>query len=357
MSPENERTSRGANDPDRPAKATWAVHRPTGRLRALAAGSAGDLAAFAKGAARTVSRRGRRAPDAGQEERVERRGPDPVRRAGVGPVPHRSLHARMIDLRTGWARLLPARAAREAAQSLLVKPLLRSELAVEVYGAQAAVDLAPVLLVANHASHLDAAVIVAGLPDAVRRRTVVAASADYFFDAWWRALPSALVFNSLPVHDGDVSGAARLLARGWSVLVFGEPSRSDDGSVHDFDRTVGDLALRTSAPVLPVGIRGTFAAMPRGRFRIRSGRPRVSIRYGAPVRPRPGEAAPDVARRVTQAVRLLIAEDTATWWQVLRGRAESQAAPDPSAAAWRRVWAQTDRNSLGGPSRGDRIWH
>ena len=39
----------------------------------------------------------------------------------------------------------------------------------------------PVILVANHVSHLDTPVILAALPRRLRKRTVVAAAADYFY--------------------------------------------------------------------------------------------------------------------------------------------------------------------------------
>jgi 1-acyl-sn-glycerol-3-phosphate acyltransferase len=53
--------------------------------------------------------------------------------------------------------------------------------------------------VSNHSSHLDAPLVLCSLPDAWRERTAVGAAADYFFDVWWRASATALVFNAFPV--------------------------------------------------------------------------------------------------------------------------------------------------------------
>ncbi|HEX3198307.1 MAG TPA: 1-acyl-sn-glycerol-3-phosphate acyltransferase, partial [Propionibacteriaceae bacterium] len=99
--------------------------------------------------------------------------------------------------RTGWARSAPARALRELVQVVGVKNVMRKELAVEVYGLDEFRQLdGPALIVANHASHLDTAVLLSTLPTRRRRHTAVAIEADYFFDSWWRASGSAIAFNT-----------------------------------------------------------------------------------------------------------------------------------------------------------------
>ena len=45
----------------------------------------------------------------------------------------------------------------------------------------------PVIFAANHASHVDTALLLSSLPVRFRHRTVVAAAADYFFDRRWKA--------------------------------------------------------------------------------------------------------------------------------------------------------------------------
>src|ERR687890_1316130 len=89
---------------------------------------------------------------------------------------------------TAWARTRPVRILREVVHVVGVKPLLRAEVALDVEGVdELRAFNRPALIVANHASHLDTAVLLSTLPAARRRRTAVAAAADYFFGTVWRA--------------------------------------------------------------------------------------------------------------------------------------------------------------------------
>src|SRR5829696_4780672 len=109
--------------------------------------------------------------------------------------------------RTGWARLAPVRALRECVQVVGVKNVMRKELSVEVYGLDELRQLAgPALIVANHASHLDAAVLLSTLPAKRRRRTAVGVESGYFFDSALRTGASAIAFNTFPIEqDGPVT--------------------------------------------------------------------------------------------------------------------------------------------------------
>ena len=131
--------------------------------------------------------------------------------------------------RAGWARTAPVRGLREFVQVVGVKSVMRNELSVEVYGLDELRHLAgPAVLVANHASHLDTAVLLSTLPSKRRRRTAVGIVGDYFFESWLRSSASAIAFNTFPIErKGAPTGtAAGLLARGWSVVVFPEGTRS-----------------------------------------------------------------------------------------------------------------------------------
>lgn len=257
---------------------------------------------------------------------------------------------------TAWARTLPARVLREVVQVGGLRTLVQSQVHLDVHGLEELRELGgPAVVVANHASHLDTAVLLCSLPARRRRRTAVAAAADYFFDTWWRATGSAIAFNTFPIERGAMSATpGDLLAAGWSVVVYPEGTRSPDGFVGRFKLGAAWLAVEHQVPVIPVGLRGTYAAMPRGSAWPVAGRPRVSVRFGAPLMPQPGETLRQLAPRISTAVRSLIAEDETSWWAAQRGAAT---VPDiPPAGSWRRTWQQSETPTEGGRPPPATIW-
>ena len=152
----------------------------------------------------------------------------------------------------------------------------------------------PVIFVANHASHLDTPLILLSLPDEWRRRTAVAAAADYFFDTWWRAVGSVAAVQHVPDRPSRRPMSAtpgEVLADGWSLVIFPEGTRSKDGWVGRFRMGAAFLACEYGVPVVPIAHRGTFAAMPRGQGWPSPGRRQLTVRFGEPLRPGRGGVA------------------------------------------------------------------
>lgn len=247
-----------------------------------------------------------------------------------------------------WARRPAACQTRALILRFGLKPLLHAEIKVSVRGRDVLEGLTPpVVFVANHTSHLDAPLILTALPSSWQKRTAVGAAADYFFDAWWRAHSTALVFNAFPVERSgalrSVGVARDLLAQRWNLLVFPEGTRSHDGWMGDFKRGAAMLAAYADAPVVPVAVHGAFRAMPRGRAWPLPGRPPVAVRFGSPVVPADGERTSELNERVRAELARALHEQNATWWEAQRAAA-SEATCDPSgppATRWRRVWDAT----------------
>lgn len=262
-----------------------------------------------------------------------------------------------------WSRRMPARAIREVLQKGALEPALRHTVDLHVHGRDMLDDLVgPVVFVANHTSHMDTPLILCTLPQQVRRRTAVAAAADYFFDTWWRATSSCLLFNVFPIErrsSGALSATpADLLADGWNILIFPEGTRSNDGWATNFKLGAAFIALHAGVPIVPVAIRGSFAAMPRGRSWPVPGRLPVTVRYGEPLRAAEGENVRSFGPRVEAAVAQLADEDATTWWQAQRRAAQSQTPTlaGPQAATWRRRWAATEPPSVPGDVGRSRVW-
>ena len=256
--------------------------------------------------------------------------------------------ARSTVFRTDWARTRGGRAAREVAQKGVLEPLMRSQVRRQVEGLDILDRIdGPVIFAANHASHLDTPLILLSLPDEWRRRTAVAAAADYFFDTWWRAAGSSIVFNTFPIDRRGGTLATTpgdLLDQGWNLVIFPEGTRSKDGWVGRFQLGAAYLATQYGVPVVPIAHRGTFAAMPRGQNWPSPGRRQLTLRFGEPIVPEEGESPRSFAPKIRTAVAELLDEDRSTWWEARR-RAAVAATPDPAGpdvAPWRRIWEQTE---------------
>jgi 1-acyl-sn-glycerol-3-phosphate acyltransferase len=246
---------------------------------------------------------------------------------------------------TEWARTPAARAAREALQRFALRPLVWSQTDPRVHGLDHLDGLRPpVVFVANHSSHLDAPLVLCSLPKRWRERTAVGAAADYFFDVWWRAAGTALIFNAFPVERSGGRKLSdtpwRLLMEGWNIVVFPEGTRSRDGWVGRFRPGVARLCLGAGVPAVPMAIRGAFAAMPRGRGWPNPGRYPISVRYGPPLFPREGEPTRVFLARLGDALARLWDEDADDWWssQLRAGRGETRAPTGPPGPRWLRVW-------------------
>ena len=254
------------------------------------------------------------------------------------------LPAKSTVFPSDWSRRKPAMAAREVAQKAGLEPLFRSQVRTHVEGLDILERIeGPVIFAANHASHLDTPLVLLSLPDAWRRRTAVAAAADYFFDTWWRAVGSSLFFGTMPIdrRGGSMAtGPREVLDDGWSLVIFPEGTRSKDGWLGTFRMGAAYLAVEHGVPVVPVAHRGTFAAMPKGAGWPARGRRQLTVRFGDPLVPGEGESVREFAPRVRDAVARLLDEDETDWYSAAR-RAAAGRTPDPSGpdvAEWRRVW-------------------
>jgi 1-acyl-sn-glycerol-3-phosphate acyltransferase len=252
---------------------------------------------------------------------------------------------------TAWARSRLAVTVRSGLQRGLLKPVTWSQTRPAVEGVEYLENLrGPAVFVANHSSHLDAPLIVTSLPRRFADRLAVGAAADYFFDARVRAAATVLFFNAFPVERHGSrrlrSLAVELIDDGWNLLLFPEGTRSEDGWMSAFKPGTAQLCVSKGVPVVPVALRGAYAAMPRGRNWPVPGRPRVSVRYGRPLYSAPGEGFRDLRIRMMRAVARLAAEEELGWYRALRADADDTLSlPGQAAAAggaeWRRIWEST----------------
>jgi len=139
----------------------------------------------------------------------------------------------------------------------------------------------PVLLIANHSSVLDPPFVGGVAP----RQLTFLAKAELFSVPGFGRLIHAL--NARPVRreGADASAlrvALRVLERRGALLVFPEGTRGEEGTLRAPKPGAALLAVLSGAPVVPVYVRGSGRAWPRGR---RLPRPaKVVVTFGPPLR-------------------------------------------------------------------------
>jgi 1-acyl-sn-glycerol-3-phosphate acyltransferase len=169
-----------------------------------------------------------------------------------------------------------------AASRLVVAVLLALIYRLRAFGGHRVPTSGPVLLVANHQSHLDAPVIAT----TCRRPLWFVARVGLF-----KSRPFAWLirtFNAIPIRQGESDAAAirAIIARlkaGGAVLIFPEGARTFDGSMQPFARGAAVLIRRTGCPVVPVAVDGCFEAWPRTRTLPRLWGQRLAVAFGEPI--------------------------------------------------------------------------
>jgi 1-acyl-sn-glycerol-3-phosphate acyltransferase len=225
--------------------------------------------------------------------------------AQQAPERARELAAVAAQLDIPWARSAPARWVRERFMQFVMNPILDHYAARRATGFEMLTQLKePVILVANHASHMDTPVILSALPRRLRKRTAVAAAADYFYKNRLVASMVALLFNTVPIErkgGGMSKGTSHLdtlLDDGWNLLLYPEGTRSRGDGLGRVRRGAAVLASHHNLSIVPIRVTGTAAAMPPGavwpkrlRGRLFSRRHRVEVTFGEPIPPLSDTAA------------------------------------------------------------------
>jgi long-chain acyl-CoA synthetase len=186
-----------------------------------------------------------------------------------------------------WSR--PVLVLRIVWIELVMRPLVWFFAAPRVtYTSGAASQLAPgnrqpatpLLILSNHITAYDGALILYALPRHLRRHVAAAMSGEMLLDYrgmrnqgnWFLNLlaPAAYwlltaLFNVFPLPRAkgfrrSFAHAGEAMDRGYSVLIFPEGSRSHTGHINAFRPGIGLLAQQSQAPILPVALGGLYEA-------------------------------------------------------------------------------------------------
>jgi 1-acyl-sn-glycerol-3-phosphate acyltransferase len=149
------------------------------------------------------------------------------------------------------------------------------------------------IVVANHSSHADTAVLLAALPP--KAKPVFGAAADYWFDVPVRRFIATSLAGVLPVrrsgggsYDALLAAARPALRAGRTVVIYPEGTRSTDGTIGEFRSGALRLARECGVPIVPVALTGTADVLPKGG---RWSPAPMQVRIGEPVDPTTASAA------------------------------------------------------------------
>ena len=136
----------------------------------------------------------------------------------------------------------------------------------------------PLLVVSNHQSNMDPPILSASIP----RRINFMAKRGLFHNPVASHFLKAYGAFPLNQNGGDLAAiqkSVQLLSQDAAMGIFPEGTRSP-GAMRKAIPGIALVALRSGAPILPVGITGTerigplwHVAVPTGEFRIRIGQP------------------------------------------------------------------------------------
>ncbi len=178
-----------------------------------------------------------------------------------------------------WPWWKPFQWIRAAFVEAVLRPMTWLLVAPRIVGPDKPLPKGPLIIVANHVTSYDGALIVDALPAPYRRWMSIAMLGEmlaqfrhwrnpwkpgdksfYIFGqpAYW--LVTAL-FNVFPLpsqrdFQRSFAHAGKALDHGYNVLVFPEGTLSPDGQMARFRMGVGLLAKQSYVPVLPVAMRG-----------------------------------------------------------------------------------------------------
>jgi len=165
----------------------------------------------------------------------------------------------------------------------VLSPVFKLAWRVHVEGLDHVPADGPAILCPNHTSIIDSFMLPLVLP----RRITFVGKAEYL-DSWkTRYLFPAMGMIPIDRAGGDAAAraldaAARVLGRGELFGIYPEGTRSRDGKLHRGHTGPARLALRTGAPIVPVGLQGTRDIQPPDAKLPRPFRS-CTVRFGRPI--------------------------------------------------------------------------
>ncbi|CAH0532458.1 hypothetical protein VST7929_00287 [Vibrio stylophorae] len=154
---------------------------------------------------------------------------------------------------------------------LIIRSIIGLVLGLNIRRRQLIPNQGPVILVANHNSHLDTMVLMTLLSNAQLKRAKPVAAMDYFLKNRLLAWFALKIVGILPIsrhREADQDPLApcyEALERGDILIFFPEGSRGEPEKRCQFKGGIAKLAARyPDIPVVPIFLHGLGKALPKG---------------------------------------------------------------------------------------------
>lgn len=166
------------------------------------------------------------------------------------------------------------RALRVLFFAVLVRPVVLLALGLAVRHRQRLPVSGPMVVVANHNSHLDTMVLMSLFPLRVLPQLRPVAAADYFLRNRFLAWFSYHIIGIIPLTRGrsakgedPLAACHQALNQGAILILFPEGSRGEPEKMVEFKNGVAHLVRQHPAvPVLPIFMRGLGRVLPKGEW-------------------------------------------------------------------------------------------
>ena len=160
---------------------------------------------------------------------------------------------------------------RHAFFLFVVRPLILFVIGLHVRHKDRLPKKGPLILAANHNSHLDALVLVSLFPFSMLRKVKPVAAADYFMKSRIMSWFSTKVVGIIPLarrnlsHKQDpLKPVCDALENGEIVIIFPEGSRGEPEHMSHLKTGIAHIASRyPEIPTLPVFLYGLGKSLPR----------------------------------------------------------------------------------------------
>lgn len=127
-----------------------------------------------------------------------------------------------------------------------------------------------VVLVGNHQSYFDIPVLLAYFPKDIGFVAKKELEKVPFIGSWMKAIKCVFLDRSNP-REGikSIKDAVEKIKTGYSVVIFPEGTRSDDGEVGEFKKGSFKIATDSGVKILPISLKGTIDMHRKGENLVR----------------------------------------------------------------------------------------